>query len=120
QPPVLETGNLSALRDLTDVRDVVEAYILLMGHGRSGEAYNIASGTARSMQEILDRLLAQARAPVRVRQQARLLRATDSPAVCGDAGKLRTETGWSPGIPLEHTLADTLAYWRNQSQREAA
>ncbi len=120
QLPLLETGDLSPRRDLTDVRDVVGAYILLMERGRSGEAYNIASGVTHSMREILERLLAFTRIPVRVRQQPGLLRAIDSAEVRGGADKLGAETQWSPRIPLDQTLADTLDCWRGRSRREAA
>jgi GDP-4-dehydro-6-deoxy-D-mannose reductase len=113
QPPVLETGNLSAMRDLTDVRDVAAAYTRLIEKGCTGEAYNIASGTVHSMQAVLDRLLALARVPVEVKQQPRLLRAAEAAIIRGDAAKLRAETGWQPRYSLDQTLADTLQYWRD-------
>lgn len=112
QPPLLETGNLSSRRDLTDVRDTVRAYLLLLQRGRSGEAYNIGTGQANSMQTILDRLLALSGVRVEVRPRAELLRPTDTAAVRADAGKLRQETGWSAAYSLDQTLADTLTYWR--------
>jgi GDP-4-dehydro-6-deoxy-D-mannose reductase len=112
RPPVLETGNLNSRRDFTDVRDVVRAYILLVERGRSGEAYNIGSGRTFVMQEVLDLLVALAGVAVEVRQRQDLMRATDSAAVCADAGKLRRETRWEPTFPLEQTLRDTLDYWR--------
>jgi GDP-4-dehydro-6-deoxy-D-mannose reductase len=115
QPPILETGNLSAARDLTDVRDVVQAYLLLMERGRSGEIYNVASGETRTMKEVLDCLLAQTSARIEVRTQERLLRSTDTARLCGDAGKLHRETGWMPRFRLEQTLIDTLEYWRSQN-----
>jgi GDP-4-dehydro-6-deoxy-D-mannose reductase len=103
---------LSPLRDLTDVRDTVAAYLLLMERGRAGEAYNIGSGQAVSMQTVLDRLLALAGLKVEVRQRQELVRATDPAAIRVDAGKLRRETGWAPALTLEQTLRDTLEYWR--------
>jgi GDP-4-dehydro-6-deoxy-D-mannose reductase len=112
RPPLLETGNLSPLRDLTDVRDMVRAYILLMKKGRTGEVYNAAAGEVHSMQSVLDRLLRLARVQVEVRQQASQVRATDVSVIRADAGKLRREIGWLPAIPLDQTLADTLEYWR--------
>jgi GDP-4-dehydro-6-deoxy-D-mannose reductase len=115
QPPVLETGNLSALRDLTDVRDVAQAYIALMERGRTGEAYNVAAGMTHSMQWVLDQLLALARVKIEVRSKSTLLRATETTIMRGDAGKLRRETGWALRYPLPQTLADTLDYWRNRS-----
>jgi GDP-4-dehydro-6-deoxy-D-mannose reductase len=113
-PPVLQTGNLSSQRDLTDVRDTVAAYVLLMEQGRSGEAYNIGCGQSQSMQNVLDRLLALGRVKVEVQKRAELMRAVDQPIVRVDASKLRRETGWAPRYSLEQTLADILEYWRTQ------
>ena len=79
-PPVLETGNLAPRRDLTDVRDMVAAYVLLMERGRPGEAYNIAVGQSWSMQEVLDRLLALAELTVEVRPHQDLMRRADPAA----------------------------------------
>jgi GDP-4-dehydro-6-deoxy-D-mannose reductase len=112
QPRLLETGSLEPARDLSDVRDVVQAYLKLMEQGRRGEAYNVASGQAHSMRSVVHRLLALVRMPVEVRQRAGLLRGTETAAVCGSAAKLRRETGWSPQFSLEQTLKDTLDYWR--------
>ncbi len=115
QPPVLETGNLGPCRDLTDVRDMVAAYILLMERGRTGEAYNIGSGQAWSIGSVLQRLLALSGRAVEVRQRPELVRASDPAAVRAEASKLRRETGWAPRYSLDQTLADTLAYWRQQA-----
>jgi GDP-4-dehydro-6-deoxy-D-mannose reductase len=111
---VLETGNLAPRRDLTDVRDVVRAYVLLMRQGRAGEAYNVGSGRTCSMQEVVDRLVALAGVKVEVRPRADLVRPVDAAAVRADAGKLRRETGWAPEYALDRTLRDTLDYWRAQ------
>ena len=118
RPPTLDTGNLSPQRDLTDVRDIVQAYILVMERGRVGEVYNAGSGTTASMQAVLDRLLALAEVQVEVRRQEELMRRRESSAVRCDAGKLRRETGWAPRISLDQTLRDTLAYWRGQMSAE--
>lgn len=112
-PPVLETGDLTPTRDLTDVRDVVAAYQLLMEKGRAGEAYNVGSGQSWSMRQVLDRLLALVDVQVEVRQRADLLRPTEPLSIRVDAGKLRRETGWEPRLPLDQTLADTLAAWQS-------
>ncbi len=114
QPAVLETGNLNPRRDLTDVRDMAVAYLLLMEKGRTGEAYNIASGPLHSMQNVLDRLLALAGIQVEVRQRSALVRSTELVGVRVDTTKLRTETGWTPRYSLDETLRDTLAFWRRQ------
>jgi GDP-4-dehydro-6-deoxy-D-mannose reductase len=112
--PVLETGNLGAQRDLTDVRDVVSAYLLLMERGRTGEAYNIASGRSQSMQVVLERLLALAGLRVEVRSRADLMRGNDPSVPRIDTGRLRRETGWAPRFSLDQSLADILAHWRQQ------
>jgi GDP-4-dehydro-6-deoxy-D-mannose reductase len=112
QPPVLETGALDAWRDLTDVRDMVQAYIRLIASGRVGEAYNAGTGTAYCMRTVLERLLALARVRIEVQQEAGLVRVVETTVVRADASKLRRDTGWTPQFTLEQTLADTLAYWR--------
>lgn len=114
-PPILKTGNLTPLRDLTDVRDMVEAYRLLLLHGQTGEAYNAGSGVTHSMQEVVDRLRARARIPIEVQPQDELKRGTETAALLCDAAKLRTATGWQPQIAFEQTLADILEYWRSES-----
>jgi GDP-4-dehydro-6-deoxy-D-mannose reductase len=112
QPALLETGNLRPQRDLTDVRDVVAAYRLLMAQGRTGEVYNVGSGKALAMQTVVERLLTLARVPVEVRQKAALVRSTETDVICADCGRLRAETGWQPRYSLEQSLIDTLDYWR--------
>ncbi len=115
QTPILETGNLQSRRDLTDVRDVAAAYMLLMQRGRSGEVYNVGSGQSYAMQTVLERLIALSGAAVEVRQQADLLRATDAAIVRANTDKLRRETGWLPRFNLDRSLTDILTYWRQQS-----
>jgi len=114
RPPLLETGNLSSLRDLTDVRDMIRAYMLLMEKGRTGEVYNAAAGEVHSMQSVLDHLLRLAPLRVEVRPQAAQARATDPSAIRADTSKLRQEIGWMPSFSLDQTLTDTLDYWRQQ------
>jgi GDP-4-dehydro-6-deoxy-D-mannose reductase len=113
QPPRLETGDLSARRDLTDVRDMVRAYALLMAHGQPGEVYNAGTGEAHSMQAVLEQLLGLARVRVAVEQDPKLIRAKDAAALRADARKLRQATGWQPRFTLAQTLADILEYWRS-------
>jgi GDP-4-dehydro-6-deoxy-D-mannose reductase len=120
QPPLVETGNLSPRRDLTDVRDVVRAYILLMDKGRSGEAYNIGSGTTWSMQEVVERLLACSGVRAVVRQREDLVRSKETAHVRADTSKLRRETGWTPAFRLEQSLADILDYWRSVEKSKGA
>jgi GDP-4-dehydro-6-deoxy-D-mannose reductase len=114
QAPILETGSLTPQRDLTDVRDVIAAYLLLMERGEKGQAYNVASGTSHSMQEILDRLIALTGLSITIQQQADRLRAKDLSVVRVNVTRIRSRLGWAPQRSLEQTLRDTLAYWRSE------
>jgi GDP-4-dehydro-6-deoxy-D-mannose reductase len=112
QPPVINTGDLSAHRDITDVRDIVATFPLLLEKGVSGEAYNAARGDSYRIQDLLDRMVAMARVPVQVNQKLELGRKADTAVTRADVRKLRAATGWQPRIPLEKSLADILDYWR--------
>ena len=109
--PVMRVGDLTPRRDFTDVRDVARAYELLAQHGDPGEVYHICSGRAYAIQEIVDGLLALCDRPVRVEPDPKRMRPSKMPVLLGSADRLIACTGWSPQIPLEQTLVDTLAYW---------
>jgi GDP-4-dehydro-6-deoxy-D-mannose reductase len=117
--PVIKVGNLEAKRDFTDVRDVVDAYALLMSRGHSGSIYNVASGLARSMRELLDALLARSTVRIRVDLDPARMRPHDIPVLVGDASKLRATTGWEPKISFDQMIDDLLDYWRAQAARDA-
>jgi len=112
QPPVIETGDLSARRDITDVRDMVAAFPLLLEHGRTGEVYNAGRGETYRIKDLLDKLIALARVKVEVRQRIEPERKADTAVTRADSRKLRETTGWIPRIPLEQTLTDILDNWR--------
>lgn len=112
--PVMYVGNLAAYRDFTDVRDVVRAYFLMITLGEPGEAYNVCSGQAQSIQTLLDTLLSYSDARIEVRQDPARMRPIDVPHRVGDASRLRARTGWEPVIPFEQTLLDILNDWRRQ------
>jgi GDP-4-dehydro-6-deoxy-D-mannose reductase len=111
-PPRLEVGDLTARRDVTDVRDMVEAYRLLLDRGRQGEAYNAGTGLAVRMADVLDLLRAECRVPIEVIPRADRMRPADGGGILADSGKIRRETGWAPRFSLRQTLADTLDSWR--------
>ena len=110
--PVLHVGNLEAQRDFTDVRDMVKAYVLALEKCEPGEVYNICSGKAWRIQEVLDRLLAMSKVKIEVREDPARLRPSDVPILLGDYSKFHAVTGWKPTIPFEQTLTDMLEYWR--------
>jgi GDP-4-dehydro-6-deoxy-D-mannose reductase len=111
---VMRVGNLEARRDFTDVRDVVRAYRLLLERGELGEVYNIASGRAVSVQEILEKLIKISGRKVRVEQDPDKLRPSDVPISVGDASKLKKTTGWEREISFEQSLQDIWEYWRKR------
>jgi GDP-4-dehydro-6-deoxy-D-mannose reductase len=113
QPPVIKTGDLSAERDVTDVRDVAAAFRLLLETGRTGEAYNAARGRTWPVRELLARLVAQARVSVAVEEAAADARKGDTAVMQADVAKLHAATGWRPAIDLDRSLADVLEFWRS-------
>ena len=104
----LLVGDLSAERDILDVRDVSRAYRLLLDPSVPAGTYNVASGRTVKMAEVVDLLVGLARVPVRIERDESRVRPADIPRLAGDASKLRAATSWEPEIPLEQTLADTL------------
>lgn len=107
--PVIYVGNLAAKRDFTDVRDIVHAYQLIIGKGKAGAAYNIASGKAYSVQFLLQTLLRLTDIDIELRVDPARLRPIDTPEIRGDASKLQRDTGWRPTFSFEDTLRDVLA-----------
>jgi len=103
------TGDISVRRDLTDVRDVVRAYRLLLLHGEPGEVYNVCRGEAVGIDDVLRRLMQLAGVDVPVRPDEARFRPADVPVHLGDPSRLVARTGWRPEVPLEQTLAEVLA-----------
>lgn len=112
--PVMLVGNLDSRRDLMDVRDTVRAYEALADAGTPGRVYNVCSGTAHRVGDVLERLIAMARVPVSVRQDPARMRPSDNPLVLGDPSRIAADTGWKTEITLDQTLEDLLAWWRTQ------
>ena len=109
--PVINVGNLHATRDITDVRDVVRAYSLLLERGRNGQAYNICSGRETSIKTLLNELIEFARLDISVEQDESLMRNAEQKRIYGSYEKIRNETGWDPLIPLSQALVDTFSCW---------
>ncbi|HEX6322894.1 MAG TPA: GDP-mannose 4,6-dehydratase [Vicinamibacterales bacterium] len=114
--PVLQVGNLEAERDITDVRDVVDAYAAIAARGEAGTAYNVCSGRAWRIGDLLEMMLRLTRAPIRVEVDDARLRPVELPRLVGDNTRLRA-LGWEPRIPVEDMLAGVLEYWRAQAAR---
>jgi len=114
EEPVVLVGNLDAERDFTDVRDVVRAYTLLATRGETGQVYNVGSGRAHPIREVLNILLSFTTVPITVERDPGHMRPSDVPRVVCDYRRLREATGWEPSFSLEQSLRDVLEYWRGQ------
>ena len=110
----IKVGNLDAMRDYTDVRDIVRAYRLLIEKGRSGETYNICSGKALSGHDIMQGLAKASGIDPVIKQDPDKMRPSDTPEIYGSHQKISEHTGWKPEIPLEQTLADVSEDWRSR------
>lgn len=111
---VIKVGNLSAKRDFTDVRDIVRAYALLIQRGKAGETYNVGSGEACSIAEILEKILRLSKKTIQIEIDPAKLRPADVSVIKADIRKLKEATGWERKIPLEVTLEEVLNSWREQ------
>jgi len=110
--PEIHVGNLEPLRDLTDVRDTVRAYQLILERGIPGRPYNVCSGRPIQVGHLLDMMLSRARVSIRVVVDPARYRPNDLPILQGDPTRLCEELGWTPKIPLEQTIDDLLEFWR--------
>lgn len=120
QEPVIRVGNIDAIRDFTDVRDMVRAYWLAVTKAKPGEVYNIATGNGIVIREMLQRLIALANVEVKIETDPERLRPSDVEILIGDASKFKADTGWEPRIPFDQTLRDLLDYWRETLRRRHA
>lgn len=117
--PVVRHGRLDAQRDFLDVRDMARAYAAALGLEESG-TYNVGTGHAVAISEILDMLIGLARIPIRKELDAARVRAGEPTRMALDASRFRQKTGWSPSIALADSLRDTLDHWRSVSARQGA
>lgn len=113
--PVLRVGNLEARRDITDVRDTVRAYPLIVARGGPRRPYNVCSGHAYRVRDLLHTLVGMSSIAIRIEIDPARLRPSDIPTLSGSPERIAAETGWQPRIPIERTLADLLGYWRGRA-----
>jgi GDP-4-dehydro-6-deoxy-D-mannose reductase len=120
RPPVLKVGDLNVKRDFTDVRDVVVAYSELLDKGKVGEIYNVCSGRAVLLADLVRELQKNCSITVKIEVDPDRVRPNEVPQMLGDPSKSQRATGWSAKIPLENTLQALLAYWRTKVKRDLA
>ena len=114
--PVIEVGNLDVRRDFLDVRDVCDAYAVLLEKGRSGETYNVCSGQSYRIRDLLDRMCALAGVKVKIHVDKSRLRPVDMPELRGDPARMREHTGWTATRDIEETLQAMLDDWDRRLQ----
>ncbi len=114
QEPVIHVGNLDTKRDYTDVRDMVKAYLVATEKCDPGDVYNISTGKAILMKDMLDLLLSFSKIKVEIKPDPMRMRPSDVPVLIGDNSKFVAKTGWKPEIPFEKTMEDLLNYWRER------
>lgn len=115
--PVIKVGNLSAKRDFSDIRDIVKAYELAVRFGEPGEVYNVGSGVAYSIKEILEMILDFSDVDITVEEDPERMRPSDVPELRCDFAKFYRATGWMPEIPIRTTLEDLLNDWRGKLEK---
>lgn len=111
----IKVGDLTSIRDYTDVRDAARAYMLLLSKGSPGDAYNVCSGIPVTIHEILNKLVAQSKVPIFVKHDPDRVRSGNIPRQVGSNEKLKSLTGWMPQISLDRSLLDLLNYWRSRT-----
>jgi GDP-4-dehydro-6-deoxy-D-mannose reductase len=114
QEPVIHVGNLEASRDYTDVRDMVRGYLLAVEKCDPGDVYNICTGNAVVIGDMLKLLLSMSKVKVEVRPDASRMRPSDVPVLLGDNSKFVAKTGWKAEVPFKKTMEDLLNYWRER------
>jgi GDP-4-dehydro-6-deoxy-D-mannose reductase len=113
--PTLQVGDLDIVRDLSDVRDVVEAYLALLERGQSGAVYNVCRGEGVRLDDIVGAMLARARRPIRIERDAARIRPADVRYLVGDPSAIHRDTGWRAEIGVDRTLEDILDEWRSRT-----
>ncbi len=114
KPPVVKTGNLNVSRDFTDVRDVVNAYLLIVEKGRCGEVYNVCSNRAVRLSDLLENMLKIAGCRAEVVVEKKRVRKSEMVRFYGDNSKLKKETGWTLNYKIEKTLSDIISWWSSR------
>lgn len=115
--PVVSVGNLNAIRDYTDVRDMVRAYYLAVQKCQPGEVYNIATLKGQKIKDVLDLLLSMSKVKIKIEEDPERMRPSDVAVLIGDASKFQKLTGWKPEIPFKKTMEDLLNYWREKLRK---
>lgn len=110
----LVVGDVSVQRDFTDVRDIANAYFLLLLKGENGEVYNVCSGNSFSLKDILNLLAEKAEVEITYTEHSDKMRPNENKVLKGNPSKLKQSTGWKPTHSIENSLLELLNYWREK------
>jgi GDP-4-dehydro-6-deoxy-D-mannose reductase len=113
---VVQVGNVEVVRDFTDVRDVVAAYVSVLERGTTGDVYNVCSGVGRTVREVVELMITTSGIEAVLQRATERLRPIDVPIAIGSPSKIRQATGWLPQIPLEQSVADVLEDWGTRAR----
>jgi len=119
--PVVKVGNLESLRTISDVRDAVRAYHMLVTiNPIKGEYYNIGGTFSCTIGDILSKLISLSpdKAVIKVETDSDRLRPIDADLQLPNTSKFRDHTGWKPEINFDRTMLDLLNYWRDRLSKE--
>jgi len=110
----INVGNLEAIRDFNDVRDITRAYVMCLYRATVGEVYNISTGVGHTIKDILNTFGKYTTIDLSTKQENNRMRPSDVSVLIGDSLKLRNEIGWKPSVEFENSIKDILEYWRTQ------
>ena len=112
--PIIYVGNLDAIRDFTDVRDMVRGYWLACEKCEAGDVYNLCSDKGITIKDMLNMLLKMSDVLIEIKQEPSRMRPSDVEVLIGDSSKFRQKTGWKPEVHFTKTMEDLLSYWRER------
>jgi GDP-4-dehydro-6-deoxy-D-mannose reductase len=114
RPPRIDVGNLEAIRDFCDVRDVVKAYVGVADRRFAGAVFNVCSGRPLRLADALESLIGRSHRPIEIVTDTDRLRPSDVPILVGDPSAIHAATGWRPTLSFDDTLDDLLEWWRGR------
>ncbi|MHA1729861.1 MAG: GDP-mannose 4,6-dehydratase [Promethearchaeota archaeon] len=117
--PILEVGNLNPFRDITGIKDSIQAIWLAALKGKPGETYNICSGKKIQIREILNEALKFSSMNIKVKENTpKKLRQTDEDVIWGDNTKIKKELGWNITQSLNEILSSMFEYWMDYYKKK--
>lgn len=111
KPGTIKVGNLAAYRDFSDVKDIVRAYRMILESSDCTKVYNVGSGKAYSMQQMLEYIVSLCSVEVTVEVDPQRFRPVDTPMVCCDHSAITRDLGWEPERSIFEVLKEMFEYF---------